>query len=105
MLKEIQVFDREVFKKGTPVKVHFPGYAGNDFFALVEDCHLEHLHLVTVLAPDCKALQYTKNRVNWYHEDEDIKGAVIKIENVLAKDSRDKVEILLLENAFNIQGV
>lgn len=104
MLKQIQVFDKDIFKKGTPVKVHFPGYSGNDFYALVEECHLEHLHLVTVLPLDCKALQYTKNRVTYYHEDEDVKGVVIKIEAVLSKDNRDKVEILLLEKGFTLEG-
>lgn len=103
MLKQIQVFDKEIFKKGTPVKVHFPGYSNNDFFAIVKECHLERLHLITILSSDNKVVQYSKNRVTWYHEDEDVKSAVIKIEAVLAKDNRDKVELLLLENAFNIK--
>lgn len=101
MLKAVTVFDEEVFKPGIPIKVHFPGMPTYDFFAIVEDCDLGHLHLVTILPKGCNAYPNTKDRINWYHVDDDKKTLIIKIEKVLDKS----VEILLLEQAFNILGV
>lgn len=101
MLKQVTVFDPDIFKRGTPIKVHFDGNEALDFFALVESVNADDLHLLTVLSPGNNVYSYYKEELRWWKEEGHKREVTVKVEAVI----NNKVEILLLENAFNIKGI
>lgn len=95
MLKQVQVFDKDVFEIGQSVYVRFPGNFRNNFYALVTGCELEKLFLVAVAPKSKNIISYTSSVVQWQDYENDIKLLSIDIDKILSK----KVEIVISETS------